>query len=154
MSNETTLTNGLRLDAFLPYRLSVASNAVSDAIASAYRALFGLAIPEWRLIAVIAEASAITPQAIAARTRMDKVTVSRAAAALAGRGLIARTPNPRDARSHLLTLTRAGTRLYAEVAPKALELEAQLFEGWAAPERAALSAMLARLETAAEGLAG
>jgi DNA-binding MarR family transcriptional regulator len=147
------LSDALRLDAFLPYRLSVASNAVSDAIASAYRALFGLAIPEWRLVAVIAEADAITPQAVAERTRMDKVTVSRAAAALTGRGLLRRTPNPRDARSHLLALTAAGRRLYAEVAPKALELEARLFDGWSSDDRAALEAALKRLETAAGSLA-
>ena len=35
----------LKLDDFLPYRLSVVSNAVSDAIASTYQALFGLRIP-------------------------------------------------------------------------------------------------------------
>ena len=45
----------LKLDHFLPYRLSIASNRVSAAIASTYQALFGLKIPEWRLIAVIAE---------------------------------------------------------------------------------------------------
>lgn len=154
MSNETILTDSLRLDAFLPYRLSVASNAVSDAIASAYRALFGLAIPEWRLVAVIAEAGALTPQAVAARTRMDKVTVSRAAAALTMRALLERAPNPRDARSHLLALTPAGRQLYAEVAPKALELEARLFDGWPVAEREALATMLRRLEASATGLAG
>ena len=42
---------------FLPYRLSIASNVVSDAIATTYHALFGLRIPEWRLVAVIAEAT-------------------------------------------------------------------------------------------------
>ncbi len=35
----------LKLDDFLPYRLSIASNAVSDAVAGAYRARFGLKIP-------------------------------------------------------------------------------------------------------------
>jgi len=38
----------LRLDAFIPYLLSVTSNVVSDAIAGSYQALFGLTIPEWR----------------------------------------------------------------------------------------------------------
>ncbi len=152
VSNETSLTPPLRLDAFLPYRLSVASNAVSDAIASAYRALFGLAVAEWRLVAVIAEDASLTPQAIAARTRMDKVSVSRAAATLTARGLLRRTPNPADARSHLLALTPAGERLYAEVAPKALELEARLFDGWGVRDRAALETMLRRLEASATAL--
>ena len=67
---------------FIPYRLSVTSNLVSDSIARTYEALFGLTIPEWRLIAVIAETGGITQQAIGRATRMDKVTVSRAAIAL------------------------------------------------------------------------
>ncbi|RZM10928.1 MAG: MarR family transcriptional regulator, partial [Sphingomonas sp.] len=80
----------LRLDAFIPFRLSYTSNLVSDRIARTYEALFGLTIPEWRLVAVIAEGGGITQAAIGARTRMDKVTVSRAAIALSARGLLAR----------------------------------------------------------------
>ena len=45
----------LRLDAFLPFRLSFTSNLVSERVAGTYRALFDLSIPEWRLVAVIAE---------------------------------------------------------------------------------------------------
>lgn len=117
----------LQLDAFLPYRLSITSNLVSDAIASTYEALFGLTIPQWRLIAVIAENDGISQQAIGAKTRMDKVTVSRAAIALAHRGLIERTGNPADRRSNQLVLSASGRVLYDQVVPKALELEAQIF---------------------------
>lgn len=144
----------LKLADFLPYRLSVASNAVSDAVATAYRALFGLSVPEWRLIAVLAEAAPLTQQAIGVATRMDKMTVSRAAGALAERGLVTRAANPDDARSRLLRLTGEGQRLYAQVAPKALELEAAVLAGLSAAERARLTAMLARIEAAALDLAG
>ena len=84
------MTKVLKLDDFLPYRLSIASNTASDAIARAYRTLFGLRVPEWRLIAVLAEGGAMSQQALCGRTQMDKVTVSRAAIALADRGLIQR----------------------------------------------------------------
>ena len=130
------MSPSLTLDAFLPYRLSYTSNAVSEAIARAYEALFGLKIPEWRLVAVIAEHEGITQQAIGQRTRMDKVTVSRAAIALAARGLIERQPNTADRRSHTLVLSRAGRILYAEVVPKALELEARIFGEFAPDELA------------------
>jgi DNA-binding MarR family transcriptional regulator len=117
----------LVLDEFVPYRLSFTSNLVSDTIASIYEALFALRIPEWRLIAVIAENNGITQQEIGVRTRMDKVTVSRAAIALADRSLIERKANVADKRSHLLVLTHQGCELYASVAPKALELERRIF---------------------------
>lgn len=139
----------LKLEEFLPYRLSVASNRVSAAIASTYQALFGLRIPEWRLVAVLAEGEGATQQALGVATRMDKVTVSRAAAALVERGLVERRPNPGDQRSHLLALTATGRALYDEVAPKALELEAQLFAGFSAQERTTFRAMLDRLEASA-----
>lgn len=142
----------LKLDQFLPYRLSIASNRVSSAIATAYQSLFGLRIPEWRLIAVIAESDGLTQQALGAATRMDKVTVSRAAIALVDRGLVERRPNPDDQRSHLLSLTAAGQTLYESVAPKALELEAKVFAGFSATEIATFRAMLERLEASAAPL--
>ena len=148
------MASDLNLDAFLPYRLSVASNLVSDAIASTYHSLFGLRIPEWRLVAVLAEHSAMTQAAIGQATRMDKVTVSRAAAALVGRGLAERRPSASDRRSHLLALSADGRALYAQVAPKALEMEARLFAGFATDEVDRFRAMLERLEAAAGGLEG
>ena len=139
----------LKLEDFLPYRLSIASNRVSAAVASAYQALFGLKIPEWRLVAVIAEGDGVTQQALGVATRMDKVTVSRAAATLVERGLVERRPNPGDQRSHLLALTTTGRALYEDVAPKALELEAAVFAGFSAQELAAFRAMLDRIEASA-----
>ncbi|HEX8446196.1 MAG TPA: MarR family transcriptional regulator [Sphingomonas sp.] len=144
----------LSLDDFMPFRLSIVSNAVSDAIASTYHALFGLRIAEWRLVAVIAESDGLSQQALGARTRMDKVTVSRAAIALAERGLIARRANPDDQRSHLLSLTPAGRALYEQVAPKALEMESRIFAGLGAADLAHFRAVLDRVEVAAGGLQG
>ena len=44
------------LDELLPYRLSVLSNRLSAAIAESYPRRYGLSIPEWRVIAVLAHA--------------------------------------------------------------------------------------------------
>lgn len=136
----------LRLDAFIPYLLSVTSNVVSDAIASTYQALFGLTIPEWRLIAVIGEDDGITQQQVGRRTRMDKVTVSRATIALVDRGLVERKPHSSDRRSQSLHLTKAGHDLYDQVAPKAIELEQRIFASFDPKEVAAFSKMLARIQ--------
>ncbi|GAA0732818.1 MarR family transcriptional regulator [Sphingomonas sp. ABOLD] len=144
----------LKLNDFLPYRMSIASNAVSDAVATAYRNLFGLRIPEWRLVAVLAEGGAMSQQALCGRTRMDKVTVSRAAIGLVERGLIARAANPIDQRSHLVALTPEGWQLYEQVAPKALELERRLFASFSEEEKTQLAAMLARIEDAATAFDG
>jgi len=136
----------LRLDTFLPFNLSVASYLVSDVIADSYKALFGLKVPEWRLLAVIAEADGLNQQELGLRTRMDKVTVSRAAIALFERDLVARTPNPHDGRSHLLTLSAAGLKLYDNVVPQALALEAQVFAGLTTTEIEALFNALRKVQ--------
>jgi DNA-binding MarR family transcriptional regulator len=143
--------NALRLDDFLPYRLSVTSNLVSDRIAQSYRALFGLTIPEWRMIAVLAEQPHAMQQEIGLRTRMDKVTISRAAIALAARKLIARTPNPADGRSHCLVLTAAGTELYARIAPKAREMEREIFGDFPQDSLRAFDTMLRAIEARVAG---
>lgn len=142
----------LVLDDFLPYRLAHTSNLVSEAVARAYKALFGLSIPEWRLIAHTAEHAGVTQQEIVARSRMDKVTVSRAAIALAGRGLISRRPHASDRRSQILALTAEGERLYAAIAPKALELEQALFGGFTPEQKQALIATLRRIDDQALAL--
>lgn len=142
----------LVLDDFIPFRLSVTSNLVSDTIARTYQALFGLSIPEWRLVAVVAETGGLSQGAIGSRTRMDKVTVSRAAIALVERGLMKREGNPGDRRSHLLKLTAAGEELYAAVAPKALDLERRIFESFAPHELDGFVAMLRRVDAAALAL--
>ena len=139
----------LILDRFLPYRLSVASNAVSTQISTAYRRRFGLKIAEWRLIAILTESERATPASLCESGRMDKISVSRAATALIDRGLIKAAANPSDGRSHLLSLTVNGQKLYAAIAPVALEIEAGLFAGLTATERHTLEELLRRVEGAA-----
>lgn len=143
----------LRLDGYLPYRLSVASNAVSRLIARAYEDRFGLTIPQWRLVAVLGEDGPLTQQAIGARTVMDKVTVSRATQGLVKRRLVQRAPHDADGRSHHLALSKAGERLYSEVAPVALEYEARLLQQFDPAAVEDLKRVLRHLERAAEVLA-
>src|SRR3546814_11512196 len=100
----------LNLDQFLPYRLSIASNALSERIAADYQNRFGLKIPEWRLMAVLGEGAPKTQRELVAKTRMDKVTVNRAAKALADRQLIRRQAHEADGRAHHLALTENGWR--------------------------------------------
>jgi DNA-binding MarR family transcriptional regulator len=149
---------GSELAGFLPYQLSVTSNAVSGLIAERYRKRFGLKIPEWRVMAVLGDAEAagreLTQRALTAATVMDKVAVNRAARVLEERGLIARVPNPGDGRSHLLALTAEGRAIHAEVMPLARATERELLEGFGEAEEEDLRDLLARLRTRAMQLAG
>lgn len=134
-----------RLADFLPYLLSVTTNAVSDMIASEYRARFGLKIPEWRVMAVLGDAGPQTQRSLVGATRMDKVAVNRACKVLVDRGLVTRSPNADDGRSHHIELTAAGRAVHGEIMPLALEMERRLFASLSAVERKDFKALLARI---------
>lgn len=151
-ANPNAEAKALTLDDYLPYRLSVAANAVSELIARAYQSRFGLSIPHWRLMAVLGEDGPLTQQAICRRTVMDKVTVSRAAAALTKRGLVSRAPNEADGRSHRVGLSDQGQALYDEIAPLALAYQARLLKAFSPFEQHTAHSLLRRLEAAAEAL--
>lgn len=139
----------LRLAEFLPYRLSVASNAVSARVARVYRARFGLGIPEWRVLAVTAERGETTQAGLVEATAMDKMTVSRATAALVERGLLKRATAD-DRRTRRIALTGEGEALHREVAPLALAIEAEMLEQFSSDERDQLMGLLQRLEDCAK----
>ncbi|HWV39567.1 MAG TPA: MarR family transcriptional regulator [Vulgatibacter sp.] len=142
------MRRSLVLDDFLPYRLSVAANAVSRVIARSYEDA-GLRTNEWRVLAVLAEDGPSSQQRLVGRTQMDKVAVSRAATALADEGLVRRREDPDDARALILSLTARGRALHRRLAPRALALEDALAEGLSARDLATLGRLLRRLEDAA-----
>jgi DNA-binding MarR family transcriptional regulator len=116
----------LELDRFLPYRLSVLSNIVSTAISGAYEKRFGLTIPEWRVMAVLAMTPGLSAAEVAQRTAMDKVAVSRAVASLLRARRLVRQTARADRRRSLLRLSAAGEKVYAQVVPMALDYERDL----------------------------
>lgn len=135
----------LHLEKFLPYRLSVLSNTVSSAIAAAYFAHFGLTIPEWRVMAVLAANPGLSAAEVTSRTAMDKVAVSRAVATLIAAGRLRRTTVPADRRRTHLALTPAGAGVYSRVVPVALEYERRLVAALSKRDRATLDRILREL---------
>ena len=136
----------LDLEHFLPYRLSVLSNRISQDIARLYAERFALGITEWRVLVVLGRHHDISAREVAERTAMDKVAVSRAIASLLDAGRIERETHGDDRRRSRLRLSPAGRAIYDEVAPLALAYQRRLLEGLAEDERAALDRLLERLE--------
>ena len=143
-----------RLAEFMPYRLSVTSNAVSDLIAGEYRAQFGLKIPEWRIMAVLGDAGTLTQRQLVAATLMDKVAVNRASKVLEARGLVARSPNVSDGRSHHLELTPEGITMHGQIMPLAVDMYEQVFACLTERETDKLRAILAKLLESVRSFSG
>ena len=132
------------LSAFLPYQLAVAASRVSKAFADRYRAEFGLTIPEWRVLAHLAQSDQVSVREIHARVDMDKSKVSRAAARLEAQGLIEKRENPEDRRLLDMRLTAKGRELIARIVPIADAYQAQVLAQMG-PEAPAFRAGLLRL---------
>lgn len=152
-----TKAGDFQLADFLPYQLSITSNAVSGLISERYRARFGLKVAEWRVMAVLGDTAThggqLTQRDLTEATLMDKVAVNRACKVLEERGLIGRVANESDGRSHLLALTGDGTAIHSEVMPTARAIERDLFEGFDESEEEALRTMLGKLRAHAGLLA-
>lgn len=138
--------DALELERFLPYRLSVLSNRLSDAIAREYSQRFALGVTEWRVMAVLGRWPGLTASQVAQRTAMDKVAVSRAVARLLEAGRISRVADAGDRRRALLRLSPAGQAIHDQVVPQARAFEHRVFDGVSQAERESLFRLLDRLD--------
>ncbi len=144
---ETTPMAHARLDLehFLPYRLSVLSNRISGNIARLYSKRYGLAVTEWRVMAVLGLYPDLSAGEVAERTAMDKVAVSRAVARLLEREFIQRATHGGDRRRSVLALSKLGFEVYDVVAPLVLESERLLLAPLDQEERIALDRLIGKL---------
>lgn len=137
----------LELENFLPYRLSILSNRVSQAIAREYQERFHLSMTEWRVMAVLARfnGEGLSAREVAERTAMDKVAVSRALARLTSAGRVSRATHNGDKRRSVLRLTAKGWKIHDTVAPLARRHERELLARLTAEEQRVLGRVLDKL---------
>ncbi len=138
----------LDLEHFLPYRLSVLSNRISQDIASLYAERFNLGITEWRIIAILGRYPDLSANEVAERTAMDKVAVSRAVASLLKQKRLKRKFDKNDLRRSVLSLSAAGEKIYSQVAPLAKKLQNALLADFDDKERVLLNLLLDKLAAA------
>ncbi|MGH6890017.1 MAG: MarR family winged helix-turn-helix transcriptional regulator [Rhizomicrobium sp.] len=142
----------LDLDRFLPYRLSILTNRLSNAIARHYVERFDLAPPEWRVMAALGQSPGLSAREVALRTEMDKVQVSRAVAGLVRARRVKKQTDARDGRITRLVLTGRGRAIYEAIVPEALALEERFLAALEPAERAALNRLIGKLSGEAREL--
>jgi DNA-binding MarR family transcriptional regulator len=141
------------LEHFLPYRLSVLTNTVSEGIAQSYRDKYDISVTEWRILAVLGRYPGLTASEIVERTAMDKVAISRAVKNLVERSLLRRATDSNDRRRMRLHITPGrGERVLCEVVPLALKYEKQLLDALDSDEQIALHKTIQKLQTRARAL--
>lgn len=135
----------LDLENFLPYRLSVLAQLVSESLHDLYAAPFGLSVTQWRVMAALGRFAPLTASDVGQRIVMDKVAVSRAVAGLMKRGLIERATDLNDRRRASLRLSAQGLAMYAEIVPLALGYEERLYAALAPEDRRTLNVLCDQL---------
>jgi len=138
-------STALELENFLPYRLSVLAQLVSESLHDLYVEPFGLSVTQWRVMAALGRFAPLTASEVGQRIVMDKVAVSRAVAGLMKRGLIERATDRADRRRASLRLSARGRAMQARIVPLALDYEERLYGALRSEERLAFDALSDRL---------
>ncbi len=147
------MTDGiLDLQRFFPYRLAVLAEDVSRTVAQLYADRFDMSRQEWRVLAAVAANKQMAAKDIAEYSTLDKMSVSRAIAALEAKALVSREEDPADRRNKLLALTPSGRALYQRIVPLVRAREAYLLEALSPGERDMLDGMLDKLTARARSL--
>jgi len=140
-----TAAQALELENFLPYRLSVLAQLVSESLHDLYAEPFGLSVTQWRVMAALGRFAPLTATEVGLRIVMDKVAVSRAVAGLRKRGLVERATDRDDRRREPLRLTAKGCTMHDQIVPLALKYEEDLYAALSPEERSALNGLCDRL---------
>ncbi|HEY8381251.1 MAG TPA: MarR family transcriptional regulator [Microvirga sp.] len=106
---------------------------------------YGLLRPHVAVIYSLGLRDNVTARDIAVSYGFPKNTLSRAIQALEQRGLLRRERHPTDKRSFLLTLTRAGRRIFTETLPHFVHLQDEMLKALTPQERETLSVLLAKI---------
>lgn len=97
------------------------------------------------VLVLVRENPGVNQTRLGAALGIDRSTLVAVIDRLEARGLLKRTPSPRDRRSHALVLTRAGRNYIDGMMPRLLEHERQIALRLTAEERAALIELLQRV---------
>src|SRR5690606_9225168 len=68
----------IELRKFLPYRISILSSLIGNAISRSYSTNPGLSLQEWKVLSILGHHGAIPSADIGRHTTLDRVAISRA----------------------------------------------------------------------------
>jgi DNA-binding MarR family transcriptional regulator len=138
--------DSVQLKQFVPYRMVHLAANISLALSKIYKQEFDITIPEWRVLAQLAEQKKLYSKNIGEITSMNKSKVSRAVKALESKAYLIRQTDKNDNRAAYLSLTSQGKTLYQNIAPKALQWERQFIGVLEASEHRNLMKILDKLD--------
>jgi DNA-binding MarR family transcriptional regulator len=146
----------LKVNEFFTFHLLRLSSIAKASVARVYLDPAGLSVPEWRLLAAVANYSPLPFSDITAMTTMDKGQVSRTLRSAQAKGLVETELVPADRRGAveggsssisrvIVSITPAGSELYSRVMPVAQSYQAGILNLMSVEERRVLLDVLQRI---------
>lgn len=129
---------------YLLYLLAAVSNRASTQFHAHARAA-GLRVPEWRVLACLADEDGAMVTRLARLSLMEQSRLTRIIDQMAERGLVSRRSDPRDGRRVRVFLTDAGRGLAQRLIADAREHEAKILTGLGGPDAERLKPILKAL---------
>ena len=142
------------LDDFIPYKLSVVANRVSQSIGRLFETRFNLQVPEWRILMALYAYGTLSFNEVVDRTSMDKARVSRAQRRLVDLKMITVQNDPNDGRKIFLSITRDGAKMCKAILPEAVRTQGWFLEGLTDEEQMQLENILNKLMARSQLLLG
>jgi DNA-binding MarR family transcriptional regulator len=142
---------GLTVDHFLTTVLSQVVLALRRSITLPYAQEFGLTVPEWRLLSLLAHAKQMPFAELVVQSTSDKALVSRTLRLLENRGLVELQAEGNTPRKRLTCLiTPAGDVLHEQVIPLARRSQAEAIHVMTPEERVVVFRALKRVQQRAQ----
>ena len=138
-------TDPVPVDSSLFLKLVRAANLTARLFHEGAGKRYRLSLNEWRVMVVLASRPGVAATDVADATGLDKMTVSRALAALVGSDRLIREGDPLDLRRSRLFLSPAAKRLCGRIGARASQRETGLFGGLSALELKRANATLDKL---------
>lgn len=139
------MRRALPVDSSLFFKLARVVNLTARPFVETLARTHQLSLNEWRVMVVLASHPGVSASDLALSTGLEKMSISRAIAALSRHGRLNKKLDAQDARRTLLWLNAAGQRVYRTIGGHAKLREAQLLGGIEAVELVELDRLVDKL---------
>lgn len=109
-----------RHDEFVGYRIYEAHRALFQNLERTL-APFGVTPGEWNALNQLDHFGPLTQKRLADALQKEQATITRSVDRMERKGLVTRTPDPKDRRANIISLTPAAQQLLTEIEPHAVE---------------------------------
>lgn len=149
-------TGGIRLDLAQRsfYRLSLLATQINRAVAGAYVQKFGRPANAWKVVTVLGRFGPLSASQINSHTTLEMDKVTRIVDSLVEQGIATREQDKDDRRRVMVTLTRKGKRVNAQVEEMISAMEYQFLIVLDRSKREALYELLDFLKVRADEVFG